>query len=59
MEIAEARKRRHNRHVWVVDGELLRAIPVVTGLTDSKFTQLISGDVKEGTKLVIGIQPKG
>src|SRR5262249_40933759 len=47
LEIAEARKRRHNRHVWVWEGELLRAIPIVTGLTDSKFTQLISGDVKE------------
>jgi HlyD family secretion protein len=59
IEIAEARKRRHNRHVWVQEGESLRAIPVVTGLTDSKFTQLISGEVKEGTKLVIGVQPKG
>lgn len=57
-EIAESRKRRNKRHVWVKDGELLRAIPVVTGLNDSKFTELISGDLTEGMKLVTGIQPK-
>src|SRR5262249_26089904 len=44
-EIADARKRRHNRHVWVVEGELLRAIPVVTGLNDSKYTELVSGEI--------------
>ena len=52
------RKRRNKRHVWVLDGELLRAIPVVTGLNDSKFTELVSGEVKDGMKLVTGIQPK-
>lgn len=57
-EIAESRKRRNKRHVWVKEGELLRAIPVVTGLNDSKFTELISGDLTEGMKLVTGIQPK-
>jgi HlyD family secretion protein len=57
-EIAEARKRRHRRHVWVLDGELLRAIPVETGLSDSKFTELVSGEIKDGMKLVTGIQPK-
>ena len=29
---AETRRRRNRRHVWVVDGEFLRAIPVNTGL---------------------------
>lgn len=57
-EIADARKRRNKRHVWAKDGELLRAIPVVTGLNDSKFTELVSGEIKEGMKLVTGIQPK-
>ena len=58
VEIAESRKRRHLRHVWVLEGELLRAIPVQTGLNDSKFTELKSGDIKEGMKLVTGIVPK-
>ncbi|HEX4591189.1 MAG TPA: efflux RND transporter periplasmic adaptor subunit [Gemmataceae bacterium] len=55
---AEARRRRNRRHVWVVEGDFLRAIPVVTGLSDSKHTELVSGDVHEGDKLVTGIQPK-
>jgi HlyD family secretion protein len=55
---SEARRRRNRRHVWVVDGEFLRAIPVVTGLNDSKHTELVSGDLKAGDKLVTGVQPK-
>lgn len=57
-DIAEARKRRSKRHVWVVDGEHLRAVPVVTGINDSKHTEVVSGDLKEGMKLVTGIVPK-
>jgi HlyD family secretion protein len=55
---AEARHRRNRRHVWVADGNLLRAISVETGLSDSKNTELVSGDLHEGDKLVTGIQPK-
>ena len=54
---AEARRARNRRHVWVVAGYELRAVEVVTGLSDSKFTQLVSGDLKAGDKLVTGIQP--
>ena len=59
MEKAEAQKKRHRRHVWVTEGELLRAIEVVTGLSDNKASVLVEGDIKEGTKLVTGIKPKG
>jgi HlyD family secretion protein len=55
---AEARRKRNRRHVWVVDGELLRAVEVTTGLSDSKNTELVSGELKEGDKLVTGIQPR-
>jgi HlyD family secretion protein len=58
IEKADARKKRNRRHVWVVDGEFLKAIEVETGLSDSKFTELVSGDLKEGQKLVTGIEPK-
>jgi HlyD family secretion protein len=54
---AEARAARSRRHVWVVDGYELRAVEVITGLSDSKYTQLVSGDLKVGDKLVVGIQP--
>ena len=32
--------------VWVVDGDRLRAVPVVIGLSDSKFAELVAGDLK-------------
>jgi HlyD family secretion protein len=57
-EKAEIRRKRSRRHVWVVDGPLLRAVEVFTGLSDSKHTELVSGDLREGDKLVTGIQPK-
>ena len=55
---AETRRRRNRRHVWMVEGDLLRAVEVVTGLSDSKQTEMILGDVHEGDKLVTGVQPK-
>ena len=58
IEKAAARKKRNRRHVWVVDGEFLKAIEVETGLSDSKYSELVSGEVKEGRKLVTGIEPK-
>jgi len=57
-EKAEARRRRGRRHVWVVDGDFLRAVEVYTGLSDSKFTEMVSGDVPQGRKLVTGIRVK-
>jgi HlyD family secretion protein len=54
---ATARKNRNRRHVWVQNGSKLRAVEVNTGLSDSRYTELVSGDLKKGDKLVIGIQP--
>jgi HlyD family secretion protein len=45
------------RHVWVEDGQFLRAVAVVTGLTDLKYSELLSGDLKAGDTLVIGVKP--
>jgi HlyD family secretion protein len=56
-ERAEARRTRKMRHVWVVDGFKLRAVEVVVGLSESRFTELVSGDLKVGDKLVTGIEP--
>jgi HlyD family secretion protein len=57
LETAETRQKRNRRHVWVVDGRFLKAVEVVTGISDHKFTQLISGDLTEGQQLVTGGQP--
>lgn len=54
-ERARASRDRNRRHVWGDDGEFLRAVPVVTGLNDYQYTQLVSGALKEGDKLVTGI----
>jgi HlyD family secretion protein len=54
---ARLRKERSRRHVWLPDGDLLRAVEVKTGLTDGQFTEVDSGNLKKGDTLVIGIQP--
>ncbi|MCE7960711.1 MAG: efflux RND transporter periplasmic adaptor subunit [Acidobacteria bacterium ACB2] len=51
-----AAKKRKQRHVWVVEGRLLKAIPVTTGLSDNQFTELVTGDLQVGQELVTGVQ---
>ncbi|MDM4017907.1 efflux RND transporter periplasmic adaptor subunit [Roseiconus lacunae] len=53
-EKADRRKQRHRRHVWAVDGELLRAIEIQTGLGESGYTELRSGELSTGDLLVTG-----
>ncbi len=56
-EKAQSRKNRNRRHVWIEDGLLLRAVPVVVGISDNRqHTQLVSGEIVEGQKLVTGIR---
>jgi HlyD family secretion protein len=55
---AETRRKRNRRHVWMLDGYLLKAIEVVTGISDNTHTELIEGEIKVGDKLVTGIKPK-
>lgn len=50
---------RTRRHVWVLDGELLRAVEVVIGLSDSSHSELISGDLTPDQKLVTGMRAPG
>lgn len=57
-EKADARKKRNRRHVWVKDGDLLKAIEVVTGISENKYTELVEGEIEDGRKLVTGIKPK-
>jgi HlyD family secretion protein len=57
-ERSRARRRRTQRHVWVQDGELLRAVAVEVGLSDSRHTEVVSGELKEDQPLVTGLQKK-
>jgi HlyD family secretion protein len=56
-ELAEAGEKRNRRHVWVLEGDKLRAIPIVMGISDSRYTEVASGEVTEGLQLVTGIRP--
>ncbi|MBN1589774.1 MAG: efflux RND transporter periplasmic adaptor subunit [Pirellulales bacterium] len=55
-EKAEAGRKRNQRHVWIVKDHLLRAVPITTGLSDYKFTELVEGDLKEGQSLVTSVK---
>jgi HlyD family secretion protein len=57
MEKAEAAKKHNRRHVWVVDGDFLKAVEIVIGINDSKYSEVISGSLKEGLKVVTGLAP--
>ncbi len=54
-EEAKANRKRDRRHVWITENDLLKAVEVVTGLSDSRFTELVSGALKQGQKLVTGV----
>ena len=55
-ERSQLRRDRDRRHVWVQEGAKLRAVSVVTGLSDSRYTEMVEGDLKPGDVLVTGIQ---
>lgn len=57
-ERAVAKRNQQNRHVWVLDGDLLRARAVTVGISDSRYTELIEGDLEPGDELVAGEKPK-
>jgi HlyD family secretion protein len=59
MDRFEANRERNRRHVWVVDGEHLRAIEVRVGLSDNRYTELVEGPLEEKQKLVTGLRAKG
>lgn len=57
-EKAETSKSLSQRHVWISDGKFLRARPVKIGISDNRFTELLTGELKQGEALVIGEKPK-
>lgn len=51
-----ARKERKKRHVWVQEGDKLKAVEISTGLSDYQYTEMVSGSPKEGQELVTGLK---
>jgi HlyD family secretion protein len=58
-ERVEASRKRMRRHVWVLDGEKLRAVEVLLGISDYRRAELVEGDIKPGQKLVIDVRIGG
>ncbi|MBI3821612.1 MAG: HlyD family efflux transporter periplasmic adaptor subunit, partial [Planctomycetes bacterium] len=55
-EKAKTAAAKSERHVWVQDGKLLRAVPVTLGLTEHQYAELRKGDLREGDVVVTGIE---
>jgi len=57
IERAQLRKERNRRHVWIADGDFhLKAVEITTGLSDSQYTEMLTGELKAGDSLVTGLQ---
>ncbi|MFO1020886.1 MAG: efflux RND transporter periplasmic adaptor subunit [Planctomycetales bacterium] len=54
-ERSRLQKEKNRRYVWVADGDRVRAVEVLTGLTDNQFTEILKSDLKLGDELVVGI----
>ena len=52
----DAGRERAKRHVWTESAEGLHAIEIVTGINDNKYTEVLSGDLEAGQKLVTDIK---
>lgn len=52
----EGDKEPEVRHVWVTEGQTLRAIAIKPGITDGKYTEILSGDLTAGTEVVVGVK---
>ncbi len=57
-EIVAAASRGETRHVWVREGEKLKAVEIQIGVSDYQFTEVLSGDLKEGDEVVLGLEVK-
>jgi HlyD family secretion protein len=56
-EKTEAARKRNRRYVWIVEGDLLKAVEIATGLNDSKNSEVTSGPLKEGQSVATGVAP--
>lgn len=55
-EKVSAAKRRSERIVWVQEDKLLRAVPVTIGLMENQFAEVVTGEISEDDRVVIGIE---
>lgn len=58
-ERVNANVKSAKRHVWMVEGEFLRAVEVQVGISDNRFSALVSGALAEDAELVTGLKIPG
>jgi HlyD family secretion protein len=52
---AQASKSKHDHtNLWIADGDFVRPISVQIGLSDGISTEIVKGDVRDGTEVVVG-----
>lgn len=54
-EKVEFARNRMKRIVWVEEKGLLRAVPVVLGLSDNQYAEILEGELEVGQALVTGV----
>ncbi len=54
-EKTDLARNRQKRIVWVHQNEWLRAVPIVVGIYDNQFAELLEGDLRDGQSLAIGL----
>jgi HlyD family secretion protein len=52
---AAKERNRKQRYVWIVDGDLLAAVKITTGLSDKNSTEVVSGEIHDGQEVVTGM----
>lgn len=61
-ERARSARNRNRKHIWVKDGDKLRAVQIEIGLSDQgedgRTTEVVKGDLEEGQEVVVGEKPK-
>jgi hypothetical protein len=40
--------------VWILQAKKLQLVKIMTGLSDNRFVEVISGNIKEGDEVIIG-----
>jgi HlyD family secretion protein len=52
-EKTTAAQKRSERYVWIWEEPHLKAIPVTIGIRDSRWSELVKGEIDEGVELVV------
>ena len=56
----ETEEKEKGSGVWIIEDKKPKRIKVTTGISDGSYTELISGDIKEGQEVIVEslIEPK-